>query len=191
MNGAGRILAAVLIAAGAIGFLAVPSQAKIGLEAIEARVGLASLEDDAGSTFIISAAADMGMLTKDLGLEFNADFWTKGWGDEEVAEWTWTNIAFLANLRYAFPMKGGSFHPFAFGGIGFSYWKADWDCKYCDDEIWGDLSESGIEFGLDLGLGADFGSGEGMMPTVRAGYNTNGGGDYLFIQGGLKFPVGK
>jgi hypothetical protein len=30
-----------------------------------------------------------------------------------------------------------------------------------------------------------------MTPVARVGYNTNGGGDYLFVQGGLKFPVGQ
>ncbi|MFH1144922.1 MAG: outer membrane beta-barrel protein [Candidatus Eisenbacteria bacterium] len=184
-------MAATLVAAGMAAALLVASAAaesNIGLRAIEGRVGLADLEGDAGSTFIISAAADMGTLTPDLGLEFNIDFLTKSWdrGYDDTSERSITNLAFIANLRYAFKTQS-TFHPFAFAGLGFNYWSSDVERSGGGDSE----GFSDIEFGLDLGAGADFGSGDGMTPTVRAGFNTNGGWDYLFISGGLKFPIGK
>jgi len=156
----------------------------LGFKAIEARVGFVKPEDIDG-TFIVSAAADLGKLTPDLGLEVNADFWSKSEGvlDED---WTWTNLGFLANVRYMF-VTGSSFHPFAFGGLGLHYWKASWDCPQCQGYLV-DLSTDGIEFGFNFGAGAEFGKGN-MIPVVRAGFNSNGGADYIFVQGGLKFPM--
>jgi len=178
----GMILAVLLCG---FGLFALPARAAIGLEAIEARAGFADLEDEAGSTFILSAAADMGQLTEDFGLEFNVDFWTKGW-DAGIYDWSATNFGFLANGNYAFAMEG-SFHPFVFAGAGLLYQTVSADC----DDCYLDADESEVEFSIDFGAGAYFGTGEGMTPTVRAGYNTNGGFDYLFIQAGLRFPMGK
>jgi hypothetical protein len=173
-------LLALLVGAGA-------AQADLGLKALEARVGFTDLEGNAGSTFIVSAAADLGKLTPDLGLEFNVDFWNKSWGAEIVdADWTWTNIGFLANLRYMFKTHS-SFHPLIFAGAGLHYWDASWDCPGCG-QYFADASTNGIEFGFDVGAGAEFGSGN-MIPVVRAGFNSNGGANYMFIQGGLKFPM--
>jgi opacity protein-like surface antigen len=183
------ILSALLaLALGATG-----ASAELGLKGIEGRVGLASLESDIGSTFILSAAADMGTLIPDLGFELNADFWVKSWDDTVFGEKfsdDWTNVAVLANVRYMFPMKG-TFHPFVFGGLGLHYFKFSSKCSGC--EFAGtdaSASDSEIKFGLDLGAGAEFNAG-GLTPVVRLGYNTNGGVDYLFVQGGLKFPIGK
>ncbi len=185
MKRTGMILAVLLFG---FGLFALPARAAIGLEAIEARVGFADLEEEAGSTFILSAAADMGQLTEDIGFELNVDFWTKGW-DVGFFDWSATNFGFMANGNYAFPMEG-SFHPFVFAGVGLLYQTYSADCDGCIFDF-DDADESEIEFGVDLGVGAYFGSGEGMTPTVRAGYNTNGGFDYLFIQAGLRFPMGQ
>lgn len=147
--------------------------AELGLKALEVRAGLASLEGDAGSTWIVSGGADLGRLTPDLGLDLGVDFWTKAWdlggiyADEY--SWTWTNIGFLAHLRYDF-VKEGSFRPYGYGGLGLHYWKANWDCgHYCDTWLGGDASTSGLELGFDIGAAAEFGSGEGMTPVARAG----------------------
>ncbi len=195
MNNSSRVSRAALIAAIALSLCVSASHAgDIGLRGIEARIGLASLEGGGGSTFIVSGAGDLGWLGERIGLEANIDFWTKSWDEnalfwDEDWSWSWTNVGFLGNVRYFFPTQS-TFHPFAFGGLGLHYWNASWDCKGCED-FGVDRSTSGIELGLDVGAGAEFGSGDGMKPVVRAGFNTNGGADYLFIQGGLKFPVGK
>jgi hypothetical protein len=192
-----RVFAVVMLTAGLIcGTGLLPAAAgDIGFKAIEGRVGFADLEGEAGSTFIVSAGADLGNLSPDLKLEGNIDFWTKGWDSEDLwgvhtTDWsyTWTMFGFIANLRYDIETQG-NFHPFLFGGLGLQYWKSDVDCTGCDD--WIDTSASDMEFGLNFGGGGDIGAGDGMMPTIRAGFNTNGGADYLYIQGGLKFPVGQ
>jgi opacity protein-like surface antigen len=165
--------------------------AELGLKALEVRAGLASLEGNAGSTWMVSGGADLGKLTPVLGIDLGVDFWTKSWGESGIADWTWTNIGFLAHLRYDF-MTEGSFRPYGYGGLGLHYWKASWDCgAWCDNWYGADLSTSGLELGFDIGAGAEFGSGEGMTPVARAGFNTNGGADYLYIEGGLRFPMGK
>ena len=191
------IVAALLAAGLALGLVTAPAlaQMQIGLRAFEIRAGYTDLEDDAGSTFIISGAADMGVLTAPLAIELNADFWTKSWDADTDADWKWTNFAVLANVRYPFVLAQSPFHPFVFGGLGLHYFKSDFDCPVCEDEfeeIFEDAGdESEIEFGLDLGAGADFGSGDGILPTARVGFNTNGGADYFFISGGIKIPAGK
>jgi opacity protein-like surface antigen len=188
-----RTSAIILSALLGLALGAATASAELGLKGIEGRVGLASLESDLGSTFIVSAAADMGTLVPELGFELNADFWIKSW-DEDLfdVKWSddWTNIALLANVRYMFPMEG-TFHPFVFGGLGLHYFSFSSKCSNCT-LVGGDesASDTSIKFGLDLGAGAEFNAGS-LTPVLRVGYNTNGGPDYLFVQGGLKFPIGK
>ncbi|MCK4306483.1 MAG: outer membrane beta-barrel protein [Candidatus Eisenbacteria sp.] len=163
---------------------------EIGLKAIEGRLGFVDIgEGSAGSTFMISGSADLGMLTPDLGLEVGVDFWTKGW-DVGYYEWSWTNIGFVGNIRYNI-QTDGSFRPYGFGGLAICYQKWDWDCgDFYGAGTW-EADESGIEFGLNLGAGAEFGSGKGMTPVARVGYTTSGGADYLYVSGGLRFPIGE
>ena len=176
-------LVAVLLGASAV-------QAELGLKAIEARVGFTDLEGAAGSTFIVSGGVDMGKLTPDIGLEFGVDFWTKSWG-EGFFDASTTNIGFLANVRYNFRMEG-TIHPFAFAGASLHYFSSSASCDGCGwlgENV--DNSDSEIDFGANFGAGAEFGSGGSMVPLVRGGYNINGGMNYIFIQGGLKFFMGK
>jgi opacity protein-like surface antigen len=178
------LLATLLGAAGA--------SAEMGLLGIEGRAGLASIQSDIGSTFIVSAAADLGRVTPELGIELNADFWFKSFNEELFgarASSDWVSFAWLANVRYVFPVQG-TFHPFVFGGVGLDYISVSSECSGCGfgDDTAG--SDSEIKFGLDFGAGAEFNTG-GLTPVVRAGYNINGGPDYLFLQAGLKFPLGR
>jgi len=115
-----RTLFAILTACALLFVGSAGQAAEIGLQAMEVRLGLADLEGGGGSSFIFSAAADLGRLTPDLGLELNADFWTKSWGQDYGYlgssynyDWTWTNIAFLGHLRYDFARDGGGFRPYA------------------------------------------------------------------------------
>lgn len=171
--------------------------AELGLKALEVRAGLASLESSIGSTWMVSGGADLGKLTPDLGLELAVDFWTKNWNQDFPYydynwDWTYTNIGFLGHLRYDF-MKEGTFRPFGYGGLGLLYQKFDWGCGQggCHSYLGTDLSVSKIRLGFDIGVGAEFGSGRGMTPVARAGFDTNGGVDYLYVEGGLRFPMGK
>jgi hypothetical protein len=157
-------LLALLVGAGA-------AQADLGLKALEARLGFVDPEKPIDNTFIVSAAMDLGRVTPDLGLEINIDFWSKS-QDVLGEDWTATSLGFLANLGYMFKTDS-SFHPFLFGGMGLHYWDAD---------------DAAIELGFDAGAGAEFGKGN-MIPVARVGFNLNGGADYMFIQGGLKFPM--
>lgn len=165
---------------------------EIGLKAIEARAGFVDIgEGDAGSSFLVSLFGDLGTLTDVLRMEAGVDFWTKGW-DLGCCSWSWTNIGFVADVRYDLGSGEGSFRPYTFGGLALCYQSWDWDCNDCGG--WyldvGTFDDSSMEFGFNFGAGAEIGSGDGMTPVVRAGYNTNGGADYLYIQGGLRFPVG-
>lgn len=191
-----RTVVAILMAGALLCAGSASHAGEIGLKAIEARLGFADLDGGGGSTFIVSGGADLGRLTPDLGLDVGVDFWTKNWGEDYGYlgdaydwDWTWTNIGFLCHLRYDF-VKEGSFRPYGYGGLGLHYWSVSWDCTGCESYGW-DYDESGIELGFDVGAAAEFGSGEGMTPVARAGYNSNGGADYLYIQGGLRFPVGR
>lgn len=90
------------------------------------------------------------------------------------------------------PADWASFRPFVFGGLAFCLHSWDWEVPGCQAAHYGgacDLDDSEIEFGVDLGIGADFSAGGSMIPTARAGYNANGGADYFFIQGGVKFTL--
>lgn len=187
------------IVAGIVGTLAVvllvgaPAQAaEIGLEGIEVRTGLVNIESDAGSTIGFSGAADLGTLAPNFGLEVGVDFWTKSWGDTDICDFSWTNFAFLGTVRYEFPVEG-SFMPFAFGGLGFHLWSWSHDYKSAYDP-WGvglDSDGSELKFGFHLGAGAEMPLSEKINFTGRGGFNFNGGADYLFIQGGVKFLLGE
>ncbi|MBD3236552.1 MAG: outer membrane beta-barrel protein [Candidatus Eisenbacteria bacterium] len=188
------------IVAGIAGVLAVvslagaPAQAaEIGLEGIEVRAGLVNIESDAGSTIGFSGTADLGTLAENFGLEAGVDFWTKNWGEDifgESWDYTWTNIGFLGTVRYEFPVEG-DFMPFAFGGLGLHLWNwsLDYDGPY--SEWAGDTDGSDLEFGFHIGAGAELPLSESMNFAARGGFNSNGGADYLFIQGGVKFLMGQ
>jgi len=183
--GLGVVLIAALICVSSV------SASEIALEGIEARLGFISIgETDAGSTFGIGATADLGMLSETLGLEGGIDFWSKSY-DVGLFEWSWTNISFNCNVRYDFGSNGdSSIFPYAFGGLGLNYQKASWDNPQ-GVGVLGSYDASNMEFGINAGAAVEFGKGDGMIPVARAGYSTNGGADYLFISGGIKFPMGK
>jgi len=161
---------------------------EMGLKGIEVRAGYAGLDEgDAGGTYILSGTLDLGKFTPELGLEIGVDYWSKSW-DVGQWDWSWSNIGFLGNVRYDF-VEDASFRPFIFGGIAFCYQSWDWEIANCQGSVGlCELDDSELEFGVDFGAGADLSSGDGMTPTVRGGYNSNGGADYWFIQGGVKFP---
>ncbi len=159
----------------------------MGLKGIELRAGYVSIdEDDAGGTFILSGGLDLGKFTPEMSLEIGVDYWSKSF-DVGQWEWSWSNLGFLGNVRYDF-LEDASFRPFLFGGIAFCY--QSWEVDKCQTALFGGIcDDSEVELGADVGLGADLSSGDGIIPTARAGYNTNGGADYWFIQGGVKFPL--
>ncbi len=172
-----------------------PSRAaNLGLKALEVRAGFANLEGNAGGTWIVSGGADLGKLTPDLSLELGVDFWTKSWGEDFALynwDWTYTDFSVLGHLRYDF-MTEGTFRPYGYGGLGLAYQHFGWTCgQGCHTYLGADLSSSKMELGFDIGVGAEFGSGRGMTPVARAGYDINGGVDYLYVEGGLRFPMGK
>ena len=177
----------VALVASVAGWAAGTAQAQeMGLKGIEARVGYVEIDEaDAGGTFILSGGIDLGHFTPEMSLEFGVDYWSKSF-DVGQHEWNWSNIGFLGNVRYDF-IKDATFRPFVFGGVAFCY--QSWDVENCESSILSDLcDDSEVEFGVDLGLGADFSSGGGVIPTARAGINSNGGADYYFFQVGVRFP---
>ena len=167
--------------------------AEIGLEGIELRAGLVDLEGEGGSTIGFSGTADLGTLAPNFGLEAGIDFWTKSWGDTDIWDFSWTNIAFLGTVRYEFPTEG-SFKPFAFGGLGFHLYSWSSEYKGPQGGIWDqyvDTDGSDLEFGFHIGAGAEMPLSDSMNFTARGGFNANGGADYLFIQAGVKFLMGE
>ena len=177
--------------------------AQIGLRAIEGRVGFVAPESDIGSTFLLGAGIDLGTITPEIRLEGGFDFWTKGYDAGygfATAEWSVTNFAVTCGARFDFPTGIEGFLPFAFGGLGFHYFRTSWSCENCTAEygIYGqpisygniDDSDSSMEFGINLGVGGEIQTGGSITPSARIGYNLNGGADYFFIMGGLRFPLG-
>jgi opacity protein-like surface antigen len=180
-----------ILAMGAILGTSAAQASDIGLYAVEARIGWVSIDEgDAGSTYGLSLGADLGRLSPELRLEAGLDYWTKSW-DVGYTDWSWSNVAFLGNIRYDFT-KESKFVPYAFGGMAICIQSWNWDWPGCQAGGFADVctvDDSEIEFGLDLGIGAEIDVGGSMIPTARIGYNANGGSDYFFVQGGLRFPL--
>ena len=164
------------------------SAGEISFQSFEARLGFISIgESGAGSTFGISGTADMGQLSETIGLEAGVDFWKKSY-DVGVYEWSWTNISLNCNGRYDFSFSSdAAIFPYAFAGIVLSNQKVSWDSNNTLCTYGCDFDESSLEFGLNFGVAAEFGSGDGMIPVARVGYSTSGGADYFFLSGGIKF----
>lgn len=197
-----RSITIAVLALAALGLVTSDGAAEMGLQAIEGRVGFVSPENDIGSTFLLGAAADLGTLTPEIRLEGGIEFWRKSydlaWGYSADQEVSLTNIAFQLGGRYDI-QSGGNFLPFAFAGLGLHMFRGSYSCSDCVPVYNGftisgyedyDESESEMEVGFYLGAGGEFGSGSGMRPTARVGYNINGGADYFFVMGGLRFPMG-
>lgn len=176
-----------VVAASTVGIGTVCAQG-IGLAGIEARAGFVIPEDPIDNTFLLGVTADLGELRPALHLEGGLDFWTKSY-DIGMYDWRFTNIGVLAGVRYDFPVEG-TFTPFGFGGLGLHIARASGE--FTDPRTGGtqDQSDTEIEFGAHFGAGAEFEMSSGMGLVARFGYNVNGGADYLFVTGGLKFNVG-
>ncbi len=164
------------------------SAGEISFRSFEARLGFISIgESGAGSTFGISGTADLGSLTETIGLEVGFDFWKKSY-DVGFLDWSWTNTSLNCNGRYEFSFNSdAAVYPYVFAGIVLSNQKVSWDNNdtFCTHGC--DLNKSNLEFGINFGAAAEFGSGEGMIPVARVGYSTSGGVDYFFLSGGIKF----
>jgi hypothetical protein len=160
---------------------------RIGVRAVETRLGLAVPEDEVGTTFLVSGTADLGCLAPALGLELGADFWSVSEGGSRAgSDVTYTCVAFLGAIRYEVP-AGGAWYPYGTAGLSLSYNKVSWECADCPD--WVDPSGSDMELGVVVGGGAEFGSGD-IVPVGRLGLNINSGVDYFYISGGVRFPTG-
>lgn len=161
-------------------------RSRIQLEGLEFRVDLIDPED-VSSTVGFSGCADLGLLMPGMGLELGIDFWHKSWDYTDHSDFSWTEIAFLGSARYDFPIDSPLI-PFIFGGLNFDIFTASVDP---DPGYHGDTSDTELEFGIHMGGGAEYPITDKVNLTGRVGYNFNGGPDYAFLGGGLKFLVGR
>ncbi|MCK4548308.1 MAG: outer membrane beta-barrel protein [Candidatus Eisenbacteria sp.] len=186
-------LSTILFAVLAVSFsFAGAADAAIGYNGIEAKAGLANGENSIGTALLLGATVDLGEIAPGIGLEGSVDFWTKGYdigGFGGSSEWRFTNIAFIGGARYNFP--GSGLAPFAFGGLGLHIARASGEFSYFDpmsgQTVTNDSSNTDMEFGMQFGAGAEFGVTPLLKAVARVGYNINGGADYFFLTGGIRF----
>ncbi|MFH1844088.1 MAG: hypothetical protein ABIF77_12855 [bacterium] len=154
-------------------------QAQVGLFGFEPRLGFVNPEDEIGSTFILAVTGDLGKLADQIKFEGTIDYWNKSYDIVgSTDELSFKNLGFIGCARYDFPTEGSAV-PFGFAGLGIHFMSASI----------GDLSNSEMEMGLQLGGGIDVPMGTNTF-VGRAGMDFNGGANYLFLTAGLRFATG-
>ena len=127
------------------------AQSALGLETIGASVGFVSPED-LGSTFSLGAYAGCGTIAPNVGLETRLDYWSTS---ENVYgfESSLRDIALGARAKYFFNVTGSTIRPFAGGGLGIHFLRAEVTIPAFFGMPAQSASESDTKFGVDMGGG--------------------------------------
>ncbi len=162
-----------------------------GASGIEPYAGYCDPEGEMGGTFILGANFSIGPVAAaaPIFIEPGAAFWRKGYSVYGYS-WSWTYIGAVCNARYDVAPEGSNVTFFPFAGLSLSLQRWSGKVSYFDpfsgQTTTADESDSEVDFGLRFGGGVAFPAGT-MTFVARAGFETNGGADYLFLTGGLRF----
>lgn len=144
MNRNGSFLGALIVAAGffccsAPAFAAPPSESSgLGFRGLGARIGFVDPED-ASSALGLGIHIDAGELVRNVHLMPMVEYWKVGVNGVDISDLT---IGTDVNLD--FPVEGGRMVPYAGGGLGFHFLKADSPFGEASDTKFGLNIQGGI-----------------------------------------------
>lgn len=165
------------------------AQSNVQFESVGAKIGYI-MPDGIDNTIGVNVNAGLGTLfTPDLHFSAFIEYWGKSYGDEGVAEWTWSSIVIAPQLKYLIPLEGSEFTPYAGGGLGFAITSWDYESRYEDDFPGfydNDYSDSSTDIalfflgGIEVPLSQNFNGVAELKYTIAEA-------DYIGIFAGVQF----
>lgn len=137
---------------------------------------------------------DLGMITPEIGLEGNVDFWSKSM-DFPYWEYTTRVISIGATGKYYFAMTDSPLRPFAGAGLALHLAKGSSDYKgsYLPYEglLEGSTSASDSKIGIDLCGGTLYGLNEKLDLLGELRYRLVSDVNQIVLRGGIIYRMGQ
>ena len=159
------------------------AQANMGLKAVGLQAGLVSPED-MDATFGIGGYADVGMLTPNVRLRTQHDWWS---ACEEAfgAEVNVSDITFGARAHYLFPMASSAIQPYAGGGLGLHFLHAEFE------EQGFSFDDSSTKLGIDMGGGLAWPVSPSSDLMAELWYSIVDDASQMSMRAGMSFRLGQ
>jgi len=162
------------------------AQMMLGPEGVGAFAGYIKPENIDG-TIGFGAVVDMGTLVPMLGLELEGLYWSKSKGPSD-SEWRWRDITLSAHVKYRFPMPTSPVKPYAGGGIGAHFVKAEHEWTHLDQTH--TASDTDTKFGLHLLGGGEYEATPQVNVFAEVRFSLVSDFNQFSIFGGAKFKLG-
>ena len=152
---------------------------EFGLKGIGIKAGYLD-PGDVESTIGFGAVVNVGTIMPALGLDVNADYWSKSVGGADFRD-----IAIGASVKYAIMPGAKAIKPFALAGAGLHMLKStvEFTNPFTGTSMKSEGSDS--KFGIDLGAGLTYDISPKMAALVDVRYRLVSDFNQLYIAGGL------
>ncbi|MBD3183274.1 outer membrane beta-barrel protein [Candidatus Poribacteria bacterium] len=182
-----KLTLSILLVSSFMLFFVLNTPAEIALKGIGGQLGIVLPDGEADTTLGLGVVGDLGTITPQVRLEGTVDYWGDSW-EVPGYEWSWMTIIIGGTAKYDFT-TGGSFTPFAGGGLGLaiSRWSSEWTAGI-DESWWGasgvDTSDTDLDIAFHVCGGVDIPVGSNMKFTGQAKYVINGH-DTIWLTGAI------
>ncbi len=165
------------------------AQLDLGLYGVGGQLGYAMPESGFENALSFGANADIGSFNENIKLFAYVNYFSKSYGKETWADFTFSTLSIAVIGKYPFEMQG-SLKPYAGGGLGFEIFKTEWDVDNSYSYYWVDESASSTSLGIHLLGGAEMEINEKMTGFGEVRY-TISDLDYFGIYVGVTYSLGK
>lgn len=160
------------------------AQTDISVKGVGGKLGLINVSDDVGTTIGLGGLVDFGTFAPNVHFMANVDYWSKS-KDDGNAEVSLRDIAITSTVSYTFSGSNPKLLPYVAGGLGLHLLNAKVKVGSFDE------SDSETKIGFHFGGGLLIASSQKMDFVVDGRYVIVEDADYLALQGGVIFKMGK
>lgn len=163
------------------------AEANLGLKSAGVQVGMVSPQD-LDTVLGFGGFADWGMLTPNIGLTSNLDYWSKSESDPtgSGATASVSDIALTMRGKYMFQTSSPKFQPYAGVGLGMHFLSAKVEMPGFPT-----MSDGTTKLGLDFGGGFTSPLNERANLIGEAWYGIVDGFNQFSIKAGVGFKLGQ
>jgi len=162
------------------------AQMMLGPKGVGAFLGYVNPEH-VDATLGFGAVVDMGTVMPMLGVDIEALYWSKSW-DGAGFESSVKDIAISVHGKYRFPMPNSPVKPYAGGGPGIHFLKADSEWSLLGQTQ--SSSSSDTKFGFDLLGGGEYEASPQIDVFAEVRFSLVSDFNQFSILGGAKFKLG-
>jgi len=160
------------------------AQTDISVKGVGGKLGLINVSDGVGTTIGLGGMVDLGTFAPNVHFMGNVDYWSKSKGEGSV-DVSLRDIAFSGTVSYTFSGSNKNLLPYIAGGLGLHLLNAKVEVGSFKD------SNSETKIGFHFGGGLLISSSSNMDFVVDGRYTIVSDADYLALQGGVIFKIGK